>query len=81
MKYKQKTIKIPLCESCEKELRPENPHCEFEDGYYCGDCALKLGKINLEKYKKVFLYFISDDLKKDLTLTDILEQISIKEGK
>lgn len=79
MKFKTETVQIPLCEICEKELRQENPHCEFEDGYYCGDCALKLGKINLEEYKKVFLYFISDDLKKDLTLADILEQISKKE--
>lgn len=76
MKFKTETVTIPLCESCEKELRPMNPYCEFDGDYYCGECALKLGKIDLEEYKKTFLYYISDDLKKDLTLADVLNQIS-----
>ena len=76
MKFKEEVIKIPLCENCETELPPSDPYCLFEEGYYCGDCALKLGKIDLNEYKKKFLYFISDDLKENLTLNDILNCIS-----
>lgn len=68
MKFKEEVIKIPLCEMCEKELRPENPHCQFEDGYYCGDCAFKLGKITKEEYIKTFLYFIPFGSIKDVII-------------
>ena len=70
MKYKEKIVKIPLCEICETELPQQHPHCKFGDDYYCGDCALKLGKITKEEYIKTFLYYISPDLIKDVIIED-----------
>ncbi len=70
MKYKEKIVKIPLCENCEIELQPQAPHCKLEDGYYCGDCALKLGKITKEEYIKTFLYFIPFGSIKDVIVED-----------
>ena len=70
MKYTTKTIKVPLSETCEAELPDTTPRCEFDDGYYCGACAYKLGKISKEEYIKYFLYFISPDLIKDVKINN-----------
>ena len=75
MKFKEEVVKIPLCEKCEQELLPQHPHFKFGNNYYCGDCALETGKISLEEYKKIFLYFIDPDLLKDYTLGDALKDI------
>lgn len=78
MKLKKEIVNIPLCEICECEIRPGYPYHRDGLDYYCGNCALESGKISLEVYKKVFLYFIDPDLLKGYTLEDALKDIKEK---
>ena len=70
MRYKTKIIKIPLCEVCGKELPEQNPRFKSKDGFYCGDCALRAGKITKEEYIKNFLYFVAFGSVKDVIVED-----------
>jgi len=68
MKFKEELVRIPLCEICEKEIRPGNPYYAEGLDCYCGDCAFKLGKITKEEYIKKFLYFVPFDSIKDVII-------------
>lgn len=75
MKFKEEIVRIPLCEICEKEIRPGDPYHAEDLDCYCGGCALETGKISFEEYKKHFLYFIDPEFLKGYTLENALKDI------
>ena len=63
MKYKdyEVTIRVHLCEDCEREVQNMEGNGDFEiddkGDYYCYDCALKHGLIDANKWAERYAGF------------------------